>query len=507
MSEGGHKKHGDDGRIKVSRRDFAKTSVAAGAAAVALPGAVRAETSKSAKLASLRSRAVENRPAARRITPPRQAVGYGGSGAARNDGKASKTEKVYPGGWQPGTTIPAEYYLQEEHYLRDEAFLKENLWLFADHVDRIPNPGDYFVYQFGRAESVITVRNPAGEIKAFHNVCRHRGSRLCRHDADPIPDDPRLSVKQLGQMGNSPVFRCPYHAWTYDTDGTLIHAYGMQEDFDPADNGLVPCHLRVSEGMIFVHLTQALEPPDFDEQVGNDIHPVLSYYGSAELKVAVREQYPIHGNWKLALENFLECYHCGPSHRSLVTTHNWDQEMPRRHRTQRNAQVAEWVTQEGKRVISNDGGMGGAEYESSMGGSLNPGFMTGSLDGKPVAPLLPNIKEWTYGTRVTGTRWSQFYVQAYDDHLGIARFTPRDTEHTDCELIWLVHPDAVEGHDYDPERVKALWHITIQEDIWVVENNHAGVRSGAYGAGRYARSEGGPRGFIRWYMNQLVGAQ
>ena len=106
----------------------------------------------------------------------------------------------------------------------------------------------------------------------------------------------------------------------------------MQEDFDPADNGLVPCHLRVSEGMIFVHLTQALEPPDFDEQVGNDIHPVLSYYGSAELKVAVREQYPIHGNWKLALENFLECYHCGPSHRSLVTTHNWDQEMPRRQR-------------------------------------------------------------------------------------------------------------------------------------------------------------------------------
>ena len=181
--------------------------------------------------------------------------------------------------------------------------------------------------------------------------------------------------------------------------------------------------------------------------------------------------------------------------------------MPRRQRTQRNAQVAEWVTQEGKRVISNDGGMGGAEYESSMGGSLNPGFMTGSLDGKPVAPLLPNIKEWTYGTRVTGTRWSQFYVQAYDDHLGIARFTPRDTEHTDCELIWLVHPDAVEGHDYDPERVKALWHITIQEDIWVVENNHAGVRSGAYGAGRYARSEGGPRGFIRWYMNQLVGAR
>ncbi len=504
MSDGEHNGRNEAEATKVSRRDFAKSSVAAGAAAVALPGAVRAEALTKSHAATTAATARKT-PIAHRIAPPPKAVGYGGSGAESIVAPTPATAKRYASGWQPGTTIPAEYYLGQEQYERDEAFLKENQWMFADHVSRIPNAGDYFVYQFGRNESVIVVRNQAGEINAFHNVCRHRGSRLCRHDADTVPSDPRLSVKQLGESGSSPVFRCPYHAWTYDTDGALIYAYGMQDDFDPAANGLIRCHLKVAEGNIFVHLS-ADEPPDFEEQVGNDIRPVLQYYGTADLKVAARDTYAIHANWKLALENFQECYHCGPSHKSLVTTHNWDAEMTPEQRAERNTQVAEWVTAEGKRVISDEAGMGGAaEYESGMGGNLNPGFKTGSLDGKPVAPLLPNIKEWTYGTRISGTRFYSFYAQCYDDHIGIARFTPRDAEFTDCELIWLVHPDAVEGRDYDPEAVKALWHVTIQEDIWVVENNHAGVRSGAYGAGTYTRAEGGPSSFVEWYMKELVG--
>ena len=501
----------DEAGTKVSRRDFARTSVAAGAAAVALPSAVRAEALTGSKPVP-KAAAAARKVTAHRVASPPEVIGYGGSGAPPNVGSlGTKRTKRYASGWQPGTTIPAEYYLAEEHYLRDEAFLKENQWMFADHVSRIPNAGDYFVFQFGHGESVIVVRNQAGEVKAFHNVCRHRGSRLCRHDADSVPSDPRLSVKQLGQDGSSPVFRCPYHARTYDTDGSLIYAYGMQDDFDAADNGLIPCHLRIAEGNIFVHLTAEAEPPDFDEQVGNDILPVLEYYGVGGLKVAARQTYPIYGNWKLALENFQECYHCGPSHKSLVTAHNWDQEMSPEQRAERGTEVAAWVKKEGLRRIRGRAGMGGGggdqqeEYETSMGGNLNPGFMTGSMDGKAVAPLLPNINEWTYGTRIAGTRFFTFYAQCYDDHIGIARFTPRGAELTDCELLWLVHPDAVEGRDYDPDAVAALWHVTIQEDIWVVENNHEGVRSGAYRAGRYAGSEGGPSGFVQWYMNEIVG--
>ncbi len=193
----------------VSRRDFAKKSVAAGAAAVALPGALHGET-LAANGSPTAATAAPNGAAAR-INPPGRVIGYGGVGAHPST-VASTVRRRYAEGWQPGTTIPAKYYLEEEHYLRDEAFLAESQWMFADHASRIPNAGDYFVFGYGSSDSVIIVRGNDGQVNGFHNVCRHRGSRLCRHDGDAVPGDPRLSVKQLGSSGSSPVFRCPYHA-------------------------------------------------------------------------------------------------------------------------------------------------------------------------------------------------------------------------------------------------------------------------------------------------------
>ena len=500
------KRDREDRAGTVSRRDFAKRSVAAGAATVALPKALRGETLAASGSPAAAKAAPSG--AAARINPPGRVIGYGGVGAHPST-VAATARRRYPEGWQPGTTIPATYYLDEEPFVRDEAFLAESQWMFADHTSRIPNAGDYFVFEFGGSDSIIVVRGNDGQVKGFHNVCRHRGARLCRHDDDSVPGDPRLSVKQLGSSGNSPVFRCPYHAWTYDTEGSLIYAYGMQEDFDPADNGLIPCHLRDLEGNIFLNLSKAAEPPDFDAQVGG-MRSTLEYYGTADLKVAVRRQYPIAGNWKLALENFQECYHCGPSHKSLVTTHNYDIEGTDEQLELRATAVRAWVRPEGQRNLG--GGFGGsmgmgsgaASDEYRVFGRLNPDYITGSMDGKQLAPLLPNISEWTYGTRVAATRFFSYYAQCYDDHVAIARFTPRGPAQTDCELMWLVHPDAVEGRDYDPDDLMALWHVTIQEDIWVVENNHRGVGSGSYSAGRYSIGESGPSDFVEWYMDEIV---
>ncbi len=442
----------------MSRRDFAKSSVAAGAAAVTLPKELRAETA------------------------------------------SGKTRQSLRDGWTAGTTIPAEYYVDERHYVADERFLAENIWLYVDHESRIPNVGDYFVFEMGRSESVIIVRgNDDGQIRAFHNVCRHRGSRLCRHDADSIPGDPRLSVKQLGQSGNSPVFRCPYHAWTYDVDGNLIYAYGMQEDFDPADNGLNPCHLRTSEGSIFVNLSQQDEPPDFESAVSAQ-QLMGRYYGHAGLKIAARESHLVHANWKLVLENFSECYHCGPTHKGLTTTHNYDYDATPEQMAVRNAAVGEWLTPAG-RVRPE-----GPEQGPRLTGNLNPGFVTGSSDGKSVAPLLPTIEQPTHGTNEAYTGYYTGYWQSYDDYVVGLRFTPRDVALTDAELIWLVHPDAVEGRDYDLDTLKAFWQIIVQEDIWVIGNNHRGVLSGAYRSGPYSTHENSTADFIKWYMDEVVTA-
>ena len=492
---------------KLSRRTFATSSVAAGTAAVTLPKTLFGSTPAT----TAATKTTYGRAA--RVEMRNDPIGYGGRGAPALTAPIPRKASV--NGWKEGTTIPAEYYTQAQHYDADEAFVAENFWQYTDQASRIPKPGDFYVFEFGRSESILIVRGKDNEIRGFYNVCRHRGSRLCRHDSDDKPSDPRLSVKQLGQTGSSPVFRCPYHAWTYDTEGSLIYAYGMQDDFDPADNGLLPCHLRVAEGQVFVNLSKSEAPPDF-EPVASRLEALRDKWSLADLKVAAREYYPINANWKLALENFKECYHCGPAHTPLVTTHNWDNDVTNEQRANRAAAVAAWVPPHARRRRGSAApdmggeGMGGDAEDTpaygSMGGLLNPGFVTGSIDGKAVSILLPNITSWNHETGGTTTGESTGYWQTYDDHVAVARFTPRSEKFTDCEIVWLVHPDAVEGRDYDPDNVKALWHVTIQEDIWITDNNHAGIESGAYGAGRYSTHEGGPSRFIDWYMKEVVQA-
>jgi len=289
----------------------------------------------------------------------------------------------------------------------------DHFCLMTDHESRIPNPGNFFVFEYGRRESILIVRGRDNEVRGFYNVCRHRGSRLCRHDSTAIPEDPRLSVKQLAGSGSSPVFRCPYHAWTYDTEGNLIYAYGMQDDFDPTNNGLIPCHLRTADGFIFVNLSREAEPPDFDAAVEPFRRKVGRRHGTAQLKVGERVCLPMHANWKLALENFLECYHCGPSHEYLCHVHpGSDLTVP--------GERAWWAED----------------------------YISGTMDGKPTAPLLPAIKRVRVTESEAATGFSSSYWLGYDDYVLAVRFTPRDADVTDVECLWLVHPDAERGvHD------------------------------------------------------------
>jgi phenylpropionate dioxygenase-like ring-hydroxylating dioxygenase large terminal subunit len=523
---------------KLSRRDFARKSVAAGAA-VALPGALMG-TGSTAKAATKSTGTVARGAAAavarrERITMPPE-LAYGGLGSTGRDMMLETTEQTvsYPGGWREGTTIPAEYYTDEKHYLNDERFIEDNFWLMADHENRIPKAGDYFVFEYGRGGSVIILRDRAGAVRAYHNVCRHRGSRLCQHTSDGVrptealpnakPAASYLSVVQLASSGNTPVFRCPYHAWTYDLDGRLVSfPTGMPEAFKASEHGLIPAHVRTVEGFIYVSLTQQ-QPPDFDTFVAN-WRAVCEEYGTKDLKIATRLQAPTRANWKLVVENFRECYHCMPSHtKSYSAVHQLfgDGSMTASQRARIEQELASHghalsqadrtyntptqQTQVRDRLVDPPAargmGMGGG-----AGRHLVPGHVTGSLDGKALGPLLPKRKEWTHTSRSVTTGFSTAYIQAYDDHVVVVRFTPRNVMSTDAEIFWLVHPDAKEGKDYQVERIQALWGNTYREDRWICENNHFGVLSNAYnakGGQPYAATEGGPAGFVKWYMREVV---
>jgi phenylpropionate dioxygenase-like ring-hydroxylating dioxygenase large terminal subunit len=549
---------------KVSRRDFARTSAASAAAAVALPNVLLGETS-SLETTPAKGAAVAKELVQRgRFAPPPPNFSYGGdpSGAGADfresivmahvsayqqspagaatpapQAPAVVAAPVVVRGWREGTTIPPEYYIDEKQYIADEKFLARNLWFLADHEARIPKAGDYFVFPFGRGDSAIVLRDRSGNVRAFHNVCRHRGSRLCRHDDNPAPNDARLSVKQLGMTGNTPVFRCPYHAWTYDLEGKLIAApNGMPPDFNMADWSLRPCHVRTTEGFIFLNFARG-EAPDFDTAV-RSFSAVAKEYGTKDLKIAARIAAPTKANWKLVLENFQECYHCGPAHRNLVTTHpGWDGVMPAEQRARLTEQLRPYVQalqqqnqQQGQvqqlqqqiqqlqqqllqaqgqaapAGMAQGGGMGTQQQGAGgFGGNiLGVNMVSGTLDGSIAAPLLPTRKDWTHRSRAVSTGWSTGYLQCYDDHVAVARFTPRGVKSTDAELFWLVHPDAKEGADYQADKITALWDITYREDRWITENNHQGIESGFYAAGRYAAVEGGPSRFIKWYMTEVI---
>jgi phenylpropionate dioxygenase-like ring-hydroxylating dioxygenase large terminal subunit len=494
-------------RTKVTRRQFAKASAAVGAAVVGAPRALFGET-VTAAVATPSVAALSGAAAARR----RLQIPTGSGSEFRDSialayasGTPQAQAQAAPAvvrGWREGTTIPAEYYVDAAHYPREEQFLADHMWFMADHVSRIPKAGDYFVFEYGRGDSVIVLRDKAGEIQAFHNVCRHRGSRLCRHDEDPVPKDKRLSVVQLASSGNTPVFRCPYHAWTYDLSGKLISTpSGMPGEFDMAENGLHPCHLKVVEGLIFLSLAQG-DAPEFDEFTRNLVTTARDY-GTSKMKVAARIVYPTKANWKLALENFQECYHCGPAHKSLVKAHPfWDGLMSQEQRTRLERQLDTGAAPAATTANAQGGMAGGAPRY--RGGVLNVSFVTGSLDGKAVSTLLPNVKEWTRRGRIANSGWMTSNLQCYDDHIAAVRFVPRDVMSTDAEIIWLVNADAKEGKDYQIDRLTALWDITMMEDKWIVENNHLGILSGRYRSGWYAATETGPTRLIKWYMTEMV---
>jgi Rieske 2Fe-2S family protein len=531
---------------KVSRRDFARASVAAGAAgaaAAALPGILLGKEIEAPTAVGVAKAAGAIVAKRRRVSMPPE-IGYGGVNDY-GDGRdlllshaltpAGQTPPNYPGGWREGTTIPTEYYVDEKHYENDERFLAEHFWFMFDHHSRIPNPGDYFVAEWGRGDSVIVLRDKAGEVKAYHNMCRHRGSRLCQHETehptearnDAKPVDPILSVVQLGPGGNTPVFRCPYHAWTYDLEGKLISfPKGMPENFDPAQHGLHPCPVKVVGGFIWLSFARN-EPPEFEPWV-NSWRSTADKYQMQDLKVATRVKAPTKANWKLVIENFRECYHCYPSHtKSYSVVHQiygdpnaetpalrarmdqelekWDgRPLPRRPQVGMAGAAAAYRGGGDSPVGQPDAGARGATLQGSH---LHLGFLTGSLDGKPVSILLPTQKEYThYSTRAV-SGFSTSWMMAYDDHVVVVRFAPRDIAMTDAEVFYLVHKDAKEGKDYDVKRMQALWVNTYREDRWLCENQQFGITSSRYnhrGGQPYASQEGGPATFIQWDMREVA---
>lgn len=383
----------------------------------------------------------------------------------------------------PGRPLEQRFYTDPDIYrLELERILTKN-WFMAGHVSQIPQPGDFFVSNFGN-ESVIVVRGSDRKVKAFANVCRHRGSLVC-----------------LEKSGTVRRFECPYHGWMYDIDGNLTAARSMPEGFDKKSHGLNKVSVDVLGGLIFVCFTD--KPPSL-AGAKRDLAEPFALFDFENLKVAAKKTYPIAANWKLAVENYQECYHCATAHADYARMHTLMLDSKQRDRIQ--DKMLSRFEACGLKDIEYDfvdtlarPGEQGYGYSRT---AMFEGYKTGSRDGQPVAPLLGKLKDYDCGAS-DFTIGPFSFLLAYSDHVVGYVFKPVDHENCACEIFWFVRGDAVEGKDYDVAEVMYLWDVTTHADEQIIVNNWKGVNSRYYRPGPFSRMERLENRYVEWILQQL----
>jgi Rieske 2Fe-2S family protein len=386
---------------------------------------------------------------------------------------------------RPGHALSREFYCDAELFEREVRRLILRHWHCVGHHSQVREPGDFFTTSLC-GEPLLIVRGQDREVRALLNVCRHRGSRVCTQESG---------------HARGGTFVCPYHAWSYGLDGRLRAARHMPDDFDRAQHGLKSIHTRVLEGLIFVSFA---DTPLGLEHVEAALAGSARLYGWAQAKVAHRESYPVRANWKLAVENYMECYHCGPAHEEYSRLHL-------------NARPAPLTRAADERVRGRARALGaaieevdyfalsarlGQEAADSARSALGEGAVSGSEDGRPLAPLMGGLSDYDGGVTFFDVGLTSSFL-AYPDHGLIYRFIPNTVQSTDMEVIWLVREDARAGVDYDLDRLTWLWKVTSLADKRIIEVNQQGVSSRFYEPGPYTPMEQHTRRFVEWVLNEL----
>lgn len=385
---------------------------------------------------------------------------------------------------RPGHALEQPFYTSPAVYDLDLTHLFYKQWLYAAPACQLAKAGSYVTMRVGAYE-VIIVRGRDGEIRAFHNSCRHRGSLICK-----------------ARQGQVAKLVCPYHQWTYELDGKLIWANDMGADFDATGHGLKPVALRNLEGLIYICLSQT--PPDF-EAFAETTRPYLAVHDLTEAKVAYTSTIVEKANWKLVWENNRECYHCSSNHPALCRSFPLD---PNVAGVSPDGSVSAVLQAHFDRCeaagaparfhISGDG-----QYRLARM-PLQEKALSYTMDGKAaVAKNLGRVGLPDAGTLLKfhyPSTWNHFLP----DHSLTFRVTPIGPMETEVTTTWLVHKDAVEGVDYDLKRLTEVWIATNDEDREIVETNQQGILSPGYVPGPYSpNQESGVIQFVDWYATWL----
>lgn len=394
-----------------------------------------------------------------------------------------------------GYSLAAPFYTSQEIFDLDLEVIFGRHWLFSAVTAEIPDPGDYLTIDIG-PYAVIIVRDDDEEIRAFHNVCRHRGSRLLK---DPC-----------GSIGN---IVCPYHQWTYRPDGNLIFAESQPDTFDKSRFGLKPVHVKVVAGLIFTCFSD--NPPDDFDEVAAFLEPYLAPYDLTNAKVAHQTDLVEEGNWKLVMENNRECLHCDAGHPELTSAYFPFLQSDVTEVPPRQQQLYERYLKALDRLATSGTAAGIPQRTYRELDTRTTGFRITHFpldgdgasfgwDGKAICKkLIGDIVDPAFGDmslHYQPNSWFHFC----SDHAVVFRALPVAPDRTIVRTTWLVHPDAVEGVDYDVKTLTEVWEATNTEDRRFVELAQRGATDPAYVPGPYATIEDDVDAFINWYVKRLA---
>ncbi|MGB3417682.1 MAG: aromatic ring-hydroxylating dioxygenase subunit alpha [Mesorhizobium sp.] len=386
---------------------------------------------------------------------------------------------------RPGFSLEQPFYTDPDYFKIDMDLIWYRDWLFVGHDCEILKPGSYFTVQIG-IYPVVVVRGQDGVIRALHNTCRHRGSRVC-----------------TAHKGTAAKLVCPYHQWTYNLDGSLAFARQMGEDFCKDDFGMKPVACESVAGYIFICLAD--EPADF-APFRTLMEPYFAPHDLGSAKVAHETTIVEKGNWKLVWENNRECYHCAANHPELCKTFpeaptvtgvpsvDSDPEM-----------LAHWAHCEAAGLPSKFRIDEAGQFRATRAPLLRDA-VSYTMSGKPAVKrnLCDAVSADRIGTLMLyhyPTTWNHVLI----DHATTFRVIPLSATETAVTTKWLVHKDAVEGVDYTVDELIHVWAMTNDEDRRIVEENAFGIQSPAYEPGPYSPvHEGGVIQFVDWYADFMA---
>jgi phenylpropionate dioxygenase-like ring-hydroxylating dioxygenase large terminal subunit len=350
-------------------------------------------------------------------------------------------------------SLPQKYFVSPDIFANEQSEIFSKEWLLVAHQSQIANAGDYIVQQV-IGESLIVIRDKAGKIHGFFNVCRHRGTRL-KEDA----------------CGYASTIQCPYHAWTYGLDGRLIGAPHMDEvpGFDKADYSLRAVNLALWEGFIFISLDESAMPL---EEWFEPLNGKFSHWNMSILQRAKRINYDVRANWKLMFENYSECYHCPGVHPQLQKVSPYDS--------------AENDLREGPFL--------GGFMKINSGKSLT---MSGNACAAFVGKI-ENLQQVFYYSI-----FPNMLLSLHPEYVMVHQLWPMSPERTLIVCDWFFHPDAFNRADFKPDDAIEFWDMTNKQDWHVCELSQQGIASRAYEPGPYSSREGIPAAWDRYYLSVM----